>query len=88
MFSVLKKTRKLGLPIDIQLQMFDSTVTRILVYGYEVFGHENCAIIDSVFLQFYQIILCFKKITPNTVLNGELGRFPSDILTKSRRIGF
>ena len=88
MFSVLRKTRKLGLPIDIQLQMFDSMVSPILLYGSEVYGFENCSIVDSIFLQFYKIILHFKKSTSNNILYGELGRFPSDILIKARMIGF
>ena len=88
MFSVLRKTRKLGLPIDIQLQMFDSMVSPILLYGSEVYGFENCSIVESIFLQFYKIILHFKKSTSNNILYGELGRFPSDILIKARMIGF
>ena len=36
MFSVLRKSRKLQLPVDIQLQMFDITVLPILLYGIEV----------------------------------------------------
>lgn len=51
-------------------------------------GYENCDIIESVFLQFYKIVLCFKKSTFNNILYGELGRFPSNILIKSRMIGF
>ena len=43
MLSVLRKTRKLNLPIDIQLQMFDSMVSSILLYGSEVYGFENCS---------------------------------------------
>ena len=88
MFSVLRKTRKLSLPIDIQLQMFDSMVSPILFYGSEVYGFEDCSMIKSIFLQFYKIILHFKKSASNNTLYGELGRFPSDILIKARMIGF
>ena len=38
MFSVLRKTRKLSLPIDVQLQMFDCMVSPILLYGSEYMG--------------------------------------------------
>ena len=69
--------------------MFDRMVSPILLYGSEVYGFENCAMIESIFPQFYKIILCFKKSTLNNILCGELGRFPSDILIKaSRVIGF
>ena len=88
MFSVLRKTRKLSLPIDIQLQMFDGMVSPILLCGSEVYGFEDSSMIESIFLQFYKIILHFKKSASNNILYGELGRFPSDILIKARMIGF
>ena len=61
MFSVLKKLRKLLLPIDIQLQMFDTMVLPILLYGSEVTGFENHSMLERLCLQFYKIILNVKK---------------------------
>ena len=87
MYSMLKKCRSLGLPIDLQLKMFDTMVTPILLYGCEIWGFENNNAIESLFLQFYKIILGVKKSTPNCILYGELGRFPVDIFIKSRMIG-
>ena len=87
-FSVLRKIKKLNLPIDMQLQMFDCMVVPILLYGSEIYGYEKSDIIESLFLQFYKIIMCFKKSTPNAILYGELGRYPADILIKSCMIGF
>ena len=63
-----------------QLQMFDAMVAPILLYGAEVYGYEKSDITESLFLQFYKIIMCFKKTTPNPILYGELGRYPSEIL--------
>ena len=88
MFSVLRKTKKLNLPVDMQLQMFDAMVAPILLYGAEVYGYEKFDITESLFLQFYKIIMCFKETTPNPIFYGELGRYPSEILIKSRVIGF
>ena len=61
MFSVLKKSRKLQLPMDIKLQMFDTMVLPILLYGSEVTGFENHSILERLCLQFYKIILNVKK---------------------------
>ena len=84
MLSVLRKTRKLNLPIYIQLQMFDSMVSSILLYGSEVYRFENCSMKESIFLQFYKIILRFKKSTSNSILYGELGTiFPFRYFDKS-----
>ena len=74
------KCRGLGLPIDIQLQMFNTMISPILLYyGCEVWGFENNDAIESLFLQFKKIILGVKKSTPNCILYGELGRYPIEI---------
>ena len=67
MFSVLRKTKKIFLPIDMQLQTFYSMVVPILLYGSEIYGYEKSDIIESLFLQLYKIIMSFKKSTPNAI---------------------
>ncbi|XP_071139805.1 uncharacterized protein [Mytilus edulis] len=88
MFSIMKKSRKLNLPIDIQLEMFDVMVLPILMYGCEIWGSTNNSILESFCLQFYKYILSLKKCTPNCIMYGELGRFPIDIFIKSRMVAF
>ena len=61
MFSFLRKTKNLNLPIDMQLQKFDCMAVPILLYGSEIYGYEKSDIIESIFLQFYKIIMSFKK---------------------------
>ena len=41
MFYVLRKARKLCLPIDVLLQLVDAMVAPILLYGSEVWGYED-----------------------------------------------
>ena len=41
MFALISKCRKFDLPIDIQLELFDSLVVPILPYNCEVWGHTN-----------------------------------------------
>ena len=88
MFAVLRKSRKMYLPVDIQLQLFDSIVVPILLYGSEVTGFENCKMLERLCLQYYKIIVRAKQSTPNIMLYGELGRYPVDVIVKSRMIGF
>ena len=88
MYSILRKSRKLNLPIDIQLELFDTMVVPVLLYGCEVWGFNNNDIFESFCVQFYKQILGLKKSTPNCILYGELGRFPIDIVIKSRMIAF
>ena len=61
MFSVLRKSRKLQLPVDLQIQLFDSMVVPILLYGSEVTGFENSDILERLCTQFYRTILKVKK---------------------------
>ena len=41
MFSLITKSRRLDVPIDITLDLLDKLVLPILIYGYEVLGHSN-----------------------------------------------
>ena len=56
-------------------------VAPILLYGSEVSGFEKGGVLESLYLQFYKIILKAKKSTPNVILYDELGsnRFNSQI---------
>ena len=48
MYSLIQKDRRLKLPTDIMLTLFDSCVAPILLYGCEVWGYENTDIIEKV----------------------------------------
>ena len=41
MFSLITKSRRLDVPIDIILDLFDKLILPILIYGSEVWGHSN-----------------------------------------------
>ena len=88
MFAVLSKSRKLHLPVDIQLQLFDSMVFPSLLYGSEVTGFEKHDILERICIQYYKVVLKVKKTTPNLMFYGELGKFPISVLIKSRMIVF
>ena len=40
-FAVIRKSRKLNLPVDIQLKLFDHMIAPILLYGSEIWGYEK-----------------------------------------------
>ena len=51
MFSISQRSRVLNLPIYIQLNLFDSMVTPILLYGYvKPGGNENIDMIQKLYI--------------------------------------
>ena len=88
MFSLINKTRKLQLPIDLQLQLFESTIQPILFYGCEIWGSENDNIVESFHLKFLKDMLKLKKCTPSIMVYGELGKTPLSIEIKLRILSY
>ena len=74
MFSLLKNIRLKQLPIDVQLQLYDSVVLPVLLYGCEIWGFENLAIIEKVYLQFLKYTLHLQNSTPLCMIYEELGQ--------------
>ena len=88
MFSLLKKSRVLNLPIDLQLDLFDKLVTPILLYGSEIWAYENNDIIEKLHLRYCKYILGVNKSTTSSMVYGKLCRYPLNIEYTSRCILF
>ena len=74
MYSLLQRGMKLGLSIDIKLQLFDSLIVPICLYGCEVWGFKNIELIEKLHLQYCKSILHVNKSTPTCMVLGDLGR--------------
>ena len=77
MLCLISKARKLTLPVDIQLELFDSLTCPILLYACEIWGCENI-------MNFFYILLGVNNRTPTSTVYGELGQFPLNIKINSR----
>ena len=88
MFLLKSRIRNLNLPIDCQIKLFDQTIIPLLLYGSEIWGPENCSIIEKLHTDFLRSILSVKRSTPLYMLYGELGRFPLMIHIKTRMVNF
>lgn len=88
MYAIINKGRKLQLPLDIMLHLFDSTVVPILLYSCEVWGESDCEIIERLHRQFCKHILYLKDSTPNCMIYGETGRFPLALTVKQRTVKY
>jgi len=88
MYAMLNKCKKLMLPIDIQMSLFDSLVLPILTYGSEVWGFENLSIIEKMYLKFLKMSLKVNTSTCTNMVYGELGRYPISIVIKVKMLSF
>lgn len=87
-FALLKKSRNLDLPVDIQIDLFNKTIKPILLYGCELWGTGNIEMIERVQLKFYKYIFNLKRSTPSNMIYGELGVLPLYIDIQTRIISF
>ena len=88
MFSLLVKCRKLSLPLDIQIDLFEKCVTPIILYGSEIWGFHDISRPKRLQLKFLKIILNLKPSTPTCMVLGEAGVYPIDVDVKSRMLAF
>ena len=88
MYSILNKAGKLCLPIDIKIQLFESVVMPILLYGVEVWGFQHLDKAEKVYLKFLKILLKVNKSTTSNMVYGELGVYPLHVYAKSRIINY
>lgn len=88
MFSLLTKARRLLLPIDLQIELFEKTVVPILLYGCEVWGCVNIDRIEIFFRKFLKIILKLGSCTPSCQVYGEVGKSPLLNIINKRIVSF
>lgn len=88
MYEVIRKGRTHNLSISCQLDLFDKLVKPILLYGCEIWGYGNNAILEKVQLKFCKLLLHLRNTTPTCMIYGELGRYPIEIDIKVRMISF
>ena len=88
MFGLIRRSRKLDLPVDITLDLFDKCIAPILLYGSEVWANEKLEICEKLQLRFLKIVLRLKKTTPTCMVLGETGKFPISIEAKCRMLTF
>ena len=76
------------MPLDCQLKLFDQLVQPIMLYSCEVWGFENIICLERLHLKFCKYILKVKTSTPDSMVYGELGRYPLSICIKIRMVSF
>ena len=88
MFSLITKSRRLDVPIDITLDLFDKLVLPILIYGSEVWGHSNLKPIEIFYRNFIRRLLKKGESTSNCMLYGETVKTSIQPIIEKRMISF
>ncbi len=88
MYSLIAKCRKFDLPIDLQLELFDAMVLPIITYGCEIWGYRTIRDIENLHITFMKHILHVRKTTCNSMVYGELGKYPINTHVKSRMLNY
>ena len=88
MFGLLRSARKLNLPVHVVLELFQTMVLPILLYGCEIWGSENVNILEKLQLKFLKHLFRLNQRTMSNLIYGETGIYPIHVLVKCRMIKF
>ena len=86
MYSLIGKCRKFDMPVDMQMELFNTMVLPILTYGSEIWGHSIVRELELLHLKFLKQMLFVHKKTSNDMVYGELGVYPLEIHIKCRML--
>ncbi len=75
-YNLLGKYRKFSFPIDILINLFETLIEPILLYGSEIWVVTDIDNMESIQLCFFKYLLNLHKSTPNCMLRGEVGIQP------------
>ena len=83
-----EKCRKLNLPIDTQLDLFDKCIHPVITYGCEIWGYESLEQVLRFQKRFLKLVLGANKSTPSCMILGETGCYPIHLEIQSRLLVF
>ncbi len=88
MYAVVGTSRKYDLPIDIQLEMYNSMVLPVMLHGCEVWGNEVVRELELLQMKFCKHVLCVHRYTSTDIVYGELGLYPVEITVKRKIMNY
>ena len=88
LYYFYRRVNNLNLPLDLVFKLFDHTIIPILLFSSEVWGYEDHKFLENLHCAFLRKILHLKLSTPHFMLYAETGRFPLEIMIKTRVIAY
>ena len=88
LFSLKTKRNKFRLPIDIYINLFDTMIMPILLYGCEIWGNENIDMVESFYMKFLRNAIHVHNKTANCMVHGETGTISIRVLINQKILIF
>ena len=87
-YLLIRRCRQELIPPECQIELFSKCIEPILLYGSELWGYENSAILEKFRLKYFKIILKAKLSTPAYMIYGELGKVPLKCDIEKRMVSY
>ncbi len=88
LYSLIGTSRKLDLPVEIQIELFNTMIVPVLTYGCEIWGDNIIREIELIQLKFMKHVDYVHRYTSTDIVYGELGVYPLEITIKCKMINF
>ena len=88
LYALRSKIRRLNLPLDIAIHLFNHTITPILLYGSEVWAFEDTEQLDVFQRKFLKEEMGLRRSTPNCMVYGEVGQSKISQLANQRMLSY
>ncbi len=91
LYSLIGTARKYDLPLDIQIELFNTLVVPVLTYGSEIRGDNIIREIELLHMKLMKHVLYVHRYTSTDIADivyGELGMYPLEITIKCKVINF
>ena len=87
-YALLSKIKKLHIPLDISIELFNQLVVPVLTYGCEVWGAQDFNCLEILQRKFIKTILGVNRFTPTAMIYGETGVYPIAHTVNMRMINY
>ena len=87
-YALMRNCKEKDIPIDCIIELFSKTIDPILLYGCEIYGFENCQLLEKFRLQCLKTILRVRTSTPSYMVLAETGLPSLESVIRKRMIGF
>ncbi len=87
-YAQIRTVKENHIPLNCHIDLFNKTIEPILLYGVEIWGHENFKQIEQFRLRCLKTILNLRSSTPDYMIYGELGLRPLEEKAKIRMINY